>query len=151
MHGGLFRDENVTLDDIKVIDRNRQPPESGLMCDLLWSDPQMLRGRAPSKRGVGCQFGPDVTEKFCDQNQLDYIIRSHEVKDEGYELTHNNKCVTVFSAPNYCDTMHNRGAYINIKGSYSKTMTPKFFSFKEVPHPNVRPMAYANSLLSMLA
>ena len=31
------------------------------------------------------------------------VIRSHEVKDEGYEVDHNEKLVTVFSAPNYCD------------------------------------------------
>lgn len=45
------------------------------MCDLLWSDPQPQNGRAPSKRGVGCQFGPDVTNKFCDENGLDYVVR----------------------------------------------------------------------------
>ena len=41
---------------------------------------QQLYGRSPSKRGVGCQFGPDVTRKFLTNNNLDYIIRSHEVK-----------------------------------------------------------------------
>lgn len=47
----------------------------GIMCDLLWSDPQELNGRSPSKRGVGCQFGPDITEKFCKTNNIDYIVR----------------------------------------------------------------------------
>ena len=32
---------------------------------------------------------------------VEYIIRSHEVKDNGYEVDHNGKCITVFSAPNY--------------------------------------------------
>ena len=40
MHGGLFKQEGVTLDDVRALDRNRQPPDQGLMCDLLWSDPQ---------------------------------------------------------------------------------------------------------------
>lgn len=71
------------------------------MCELLWSDPQPMLGRAPSKRGVGCQFGPDVTITFLQRNGLDYIIRSHEVKNDGYEVAHDGKCITVFSAPNY--------------------------------------------------
>ena len=71
------------------------------MCDLLWSDPQPQCGRSPSKRGVGIHFGPDVTKKFLQANQLDYVIRSHEVKEEGYEVMHDGKCITVFSAPNY--------------------------------------------------
>nr|CAD7427858.1 unnamed protein product [Timema monikensis] len=79
MHGGLFSRDDVTLDEIRKIDRNRQPPEDGVMCELLWSDPQEQPGRAPSKRGVGVQFGPDVTEKFVELNKLDYIIRSHEI------------------------------------------------------------------------
>ena len=32
---------------------------------------------------------------------IDAIIRSHEVKANGYEVEHNSKCITVFSAPNY--------------------------------------------------
>lgn len=74
---------------------------TGLMCDLLWSDPQPNDGRAPSKRGVGVQFGPDITKNFLKLNNLDYIIRSHEVKNDGYEEAHDGKCITVFSAPNY--------------------------------------------------
>lgn len=58
MHGGLFGRDDVTLDDIRAIDRFRQPPDEGLMCDLLWSDPMAQLGRATSKRGVGVQFGP---------------------------------------------------------------------------------------------
>lgn len=74
---------------------------AGVMCELLWSDPQPQRGRAPSKRGVGVQFGPDVTENFLAMNNLDYVVRSHEVKNDGYEVAHGGKCITVFSAPNY--------------------------------------------------
>lgn len=147
MHGGLFSKDDVLLKDIKEIDRNKQPPEDGLMCELLWSDPQPQRGRAPSKRGVGVQFGPDVTENFLRLNNLDYIIRSHEVKNEGYEVAHGGKCITVFSAPNYCDAMGNKGAFITLNG---KDMKPVYTSYDAVPHPNVKPMAYASSIMNML-
>nr|CAG4646933.1 EOG090X03S1 [Megafenestra aurita]SVE92305.1 EOG090X03S1 [Megafenestra aurita] len=146
MHGGLFSKDEVTLDDIRVTDRNRQPPEEGIMCELLWSDPQLMRGRSPSKRGVGIQFGPDVTARFLERNHLDYIIRSHEVKSDGYEEAHDGKCITVFSAPNYCDTMGNKGAFITMNG---KDMKPHFTTYDAVPHPDVKPMAYANSMMSL--
>lgn len=75
MHGGLFSNDDVTIDELRKIDRNRQPPEDGPMCDLLWSDPQPQNGRSTSKRGVGTQFGPDVTQRFCSKHNLQYVVR----------------------------------------------------------------------------
>jgi serine/threonine-protein phosphatase 5 len=94
LHGGLFQQDGVKLDEIARIDRFREPPEGGgptgaaLMSDLLWSDPQPFPGRGPSKRGVGQSFGPDVTARFLADNGLEYLIRSHEVKDDGYVVEH---------------------------------------------------------------
>lgn len=34
MHGGLFSKDNVTLDALREIDRNRQPPEEGKLVEL---------------------------------------------------------------------------------------------------------------------
>jgi len=157
LHGGLFSDDNVTLDDIRKLDRHkqRQPGQAGLMMEMLWTDPQAEPGRGPSKRGVGMQFGPDVTKRFCDRNNLEAVIRSHEVRMEGYEEEHNGKCITgrsratdnfivvlptdsvlVFSAPKYCDMTENKGAFINIGPDY----TLKFTKFEAVPHPPIRPM-----------
>lgn len=143
LHGGLFSDDNVTLDDIRKLDRHRQrqPGGAGLMMEMLWTDPQPEPGRGPSKRGVGMQFGPDVTRRFCEKNGLEAIIRSHEVRMDGYEEEHDGKCITVFSAPKYCDMTENRGAYINIGPDYKLN----FKQFDAVPHPNIRPMAYAQS------
>lgn len=145
LHGGLFSDDSVTLDDIRKLDRHkqRQPGQAGLMMEMLWTDPQPQPGRGPSKRGVGMQFGPDVTKRFCEKNGLDAIIRSHEVRMDGYEEEHDGKCITVFSAPKYCDMTENRGAYINIGPDYNL----RFAQFDAVPHPNIKPMAYAHSSL----
>jgi serine/threonine-protein phosphatase 5 len=96
LHGGLFSDDKVTLDDIRKLNRHtqKQPGQSGLMMEMLWTDPQTMPGRGPSKRGVGMQFGPDVTKRFCDNNGLKAIIRSHEVRMEGYEEEHDGRCIT---------------------------------------------------------
>jgi len=96
LHGGLFSDDNVTLDDIRKLDRHkqRQPGQAGLMMEMLWTDPQPEPGRGPSKRGVGMQFGPDVTKRFCEQNGLEAVIRSHEVRMDGYEKEHDGRCIT---------------------------------------------------------
>jgi diadenosine tetraphosphatase ApaH/serine/threonine PP2A family protein phosphatase len=96
LHGGLFSDDKITLDDIRKLNRHnqRQPGQAGLMMEMLWTDPQTEPGRGPSKRGVGMQFGPDVTKRFCENNGLDAIIRSHEVRMEGYEEEHDGKCIT---------------------------------------------------------
>lgn len=96
LHGGLFSDDNVTLDDIRKLNRHnqRQPGQAGLMMEMLWTDPQEEEGRGPSKRGVGMQFGPDITRKFCEKNGLEAVIRSHEVRMDGYEVQHDGKCIT---------------------------------------------------------
>ncbi|KAL2651656.1 hypothetical protein R1flu_019784 [Riccia fluitans] len=148
VHGGLFSSDGVKLSDIRSINRFREPPEEGLMSEILWSDPHPGQGRIPSKRGVGVAFGSDVTTRFLQENNLDLVVRSHEVKDEGYEETHDGKLITVFSAPNYCDQMGNKGAFIRFD---APDLKPKFTTFSAVPHPSVRPMQYANNFFSMLA
>ncbi|EFJ45655.1 hypothetical protein VOLCADRAFT_75665 [Volvox carteri f. nagariensis] len=144
LHGGLFSQDGVTLDDIRRTNRFREPPEDGVMCDALWADPSPLPGRTPSKRGVGLSFGADVTRSFLDANGLDLLVRSHEVKEEGYEVEHDGRLITVFSAPNYCDQMGNKGAFVRFNGN---DMVPHFTTFSAVPHPDVKPMAYANAFL----
>ena len=144
-HGGLPVNEGVSLDDVRKIKRGCEPPESGLMSDLMWSDPQPFPGKSPSKRGVGFAFGPDITAKFLDYNNLSLLVRSHEVKEEGYLVEHGGKTITVFSAPNYCDTMGNKGAFIH----FDESLEPKFTQYTSVPHPDVKPMAYSAGMGSM--
>eukprot|EP01138_Halocafeteria_seosinensis_P015381 gb/GECG01015698.1/.p1 GENE.gb/GECG01015698.1/~~gb/GECG01015698.1/.p1 ORF type:complete len:526 (+),score=77.20 gb/GECG01015698.1/:1-1578(+) len=139
VHGGLMSKDGTTLDEIRNIRRFMEPPETGLMSDLMWSDPQPFAGRGPSKRGVGLSFGPDITKKFLEDNNLELLIRSHEVKDEGYLVEHDGKCITIFSAPNYCDQMGNKGAFITMKADCK----PEFTTFEAVSHPPVKPMQYA--------
>jgi len=146
-HGGLFSKDGITLKDIKAVDRFREPPEEGIMCELLWSDPHQMNGRHPSKRGVGIGFGPDVAHKFLNDNGLNYLVRSHEMKQNGYEEEAQGRVITIFSAPNYCDQMGNKGAFIRFNG---KEMKPKFTQFDAVEHPKIPVMAYARNMMNFM-
>jgi len=147
VHGGLFSKDGVKLDDIRKINRFMEPPDEGLMTEILWSDPHPEKGRHPSKRGVGVQFGPDVAHKFLDDNKLELLVRSHEMKPGGYEVEAGGRVITIFSAPNYCDQMGNKGAFIRFNGD---DMKPKFTQFPAVEHPKVPVMAYAKNYMSWM-
>ena len=133
IHGGLFSEEGVTIDELKKIDRFIDIPSEGLMNEILWSDPKNESGWRPSDRGAGIYFGQDVTEKFLKDNNLELLVRSHEVKMEGYEIQHGGKTITIFSAPNYCDTRGNKGAIIKVLGG---EMKPNFIQYDASPHPD---------------
>ena len=140
VHGGLFSKDGVTLDDIRKINRFREVPVSGIMCELLWSDPSTINGRRPSNRGIAITFGPDVVKEFLKTNKLQKIIRSHECKSEGYEIIGN--VITVFSAPNYCDSMGNKGAIIQLKGNNIRIK-----QFTHAWHPKAESFAILNNLI----
>ncbi|TDL26240.1 protein phosphatase 5 [Rickenella mellea] len=147
VHGGLFSKDDVTLDDIRKIPRiGRQPGQEGLMCELLWTDPQEMPGRGPSKRGVGIAFGPDVTRKWCVANKVTGIFRSHEVRQDGYAVEHEGLCTTVFSAPNYVDQAGNKGAFVRVDAAGHCD----YRQFEATPHPPLKPMAYASGGLASM-
>ena len=147
LHGGLFSKDGVKLEDIAKIDRFREPPDEGIFCEALWSDPCDEDGRRPSKRGVGLQFGPDISAKFLEENNLKLLVRSHEVKDDGYGYQKGGKVLTIFSAPNYCDQMGNKGAFIRFNG---KDLEPIITTFAAVEHPKIPVMAYSSGMGGML-
>lgn len=52
----------------------------GLLCDLLWSDPDKdVQGWGENDRGVSFTFGADVVSKFLNRHDLDLICRAHQV------------------------------------------------------------------------
>jgi len=114
LHAGLSPDLN-TPEQIKSIARPTEVPDTGLLCDLLWSDPEAdISGWAENDRGVSYTFGADVVSKFLQKHDYDLIVRAHQVVEDGYEFFADRQLVTLFSAPNYCGEFDNAGAVMSV-------------------------------------
>ncbi len=110
MHGGLSPDL-TSLDKIRKIVRPTEVPDKGLLCDLLWSDPDRnVQGWGGNERGVSVTFNEKTVEDIVDKLDIDLVCRAHQVVENGYEFFADKKLVTVFSAPNYCNQFDNAGA-----------------------------------------
>jgi len=114
MHGGLSP-ELKKLDQIHDLQRPTDVPDAGLVCDLLWADPDReIIGWAENDRGVSFIFGPDVVAKFLRTHEMDIVVRAHQVVEDGYEFFAKRQLVTIFSAPNYCGEFDNFGAVMSV-------------------------------------
>ena len=114
IHAGLSPDLQ-SMDQIRNIPRPTDVPDSGLLCDLMWSDPEAdIAGWAENDRGVSYTFGADVVGKFLTKHDFDLIVRAHQVVEDGYEFFGDRTLVTVFSAPNYCGEFDNCGAMMSV-------------------------------------
>ncbi|OON23158.1 Ser/Thr phosphatase family protein, partial [Opisthorchis viverrini] len=143
VHGGLSP-EIHSLDDIRRIDRYKEPPPSGPMCDLLWSDPLEEFGNETSPdhfshnsvRGCSFFFSYAACCDFLQANNLLSIIRAHEAQDAGYRMYRKNQAtdfpslITIFSAPNYLDVYENKAAILKYENN-----TMNIRQFKCSPHP----------------
>lgn len=80
MHGGLSP-ELKSLDQIKRLSRPADVPDTGLLCDLLWADPEKeIQGWGENDRGVSYTFGADSVTEFLQKHDLDLICRAHQVR-----------------------------------------------------------------------
>lgn len=145
VHGGISPLLQF-LSDINAVNRKMEPPRSGLLCDLLWSDPVNTNdGKLPEayknneSRGCSFYFGATATKKILKNNDLVSIIRAHEVQKDGYKMQFWNgndfpSVITIFSAPNYCDCYKNKGAIIKFNQG-----TLNIQQYNNLPHPYVLP------------
>jgi serine/threonine-protein phosphatase PP1 catalytic subunit len=100
MHGGLSPDLQ-SMEQIRRVMRPTDVPDTGehwtllmhclglichvcfflgLLCDLLWSDPDKdITGWSENDRGVSFTFGPDVVSRFLQKHDMDLICRAHQV------------------------------------------------------------------------
>jgi serine/threonine-protein phosphatase PP1 catalytic subunit len=115
MHGGISP-ELYDLQQINRLPRPSDVPDFGLMCDLLWADPEpdMGNGWAQSDRGVSFVFSYKTIKDFNQQFDISLIVRGHQVVEDGYEFHADRSLVTIFSAPNYCGEFDNAGGVMVI-------------------------------------
>ena len=131
VHGGISPKAPL-LDDLRVIDRFQEVPHEGAMCDIMWSDPEDIKGWNMSPRGAGYYFGGNVVEEFLRKNNLNYIIRAHQLIMEGYKSHFNDKLITVWSAPNYCYRCGNIASILELDENLQKI----FKVFESAPIEN---------------
>lgn len=143
VHGGLSP-EAQTVDDIRNLNRFREPPTHGLMCDLLWSDPLEDFGQEKNNeffshnhiRGCSFFFTYNAACAFLERNNLLSIIRAHEAQDAGYRMYRKTKAtgfpsvITIFSAPNYLDVYNNKAAVLKYENNIMNIR-----QFNCCPHP----------------
>ena len=101
-----------------------------VVCLRLSTDPgEATRGAFFYMRA---RFGPDVTESFLARNNLSLLVRSHQTTMEGFDPFHNGRGYTVFSAPNYCGDVGNKGAVMRLDDPEGKHVT--IVQFHEATH-----------------
>lgn len=118
VHGGLTQYGDFTIDELRSIKRRDLLPhplvqsrEEFILEQLLWSDPgRGGSGFIANRRGAGILFSGELTASFLKRNNLQLILRSHQMVDTGYSRCHGGQLVTIFSASNYCGTNDNLGA-----------------------------------------
>ena len=116
MHGGLSYDLK-DINQLKKIVRPTEIPNSGLLCDLVWSDPDdslFLDFSKNQERGISICFSKTVVEEFTKNNDIDLICRAHQVVEEGFQFFANMKLITVFTAPNYMGEFDNKGGILKV-------------------------------------
>ncbi|KAM7534411.1 hypothetical protein Aperf_G00000112067 [Anoplocephala perfoliata] len=143
VHGGLSP-EIHTLNDIKKMDRFREPPTHGPLCDILWSDPTEDFGQERnnshfsqnSVRGCSFFYSYAAVCAFLQANNLLCLIRAHEAQDAGYRMYRKNQqtgfpaLITIFSAPNYLDVYNNKAAILKYENNVMNIR-----QFNCSPHP----------------
>ena len=96
-HGGLSPNLQ-SMEQIWQIMWPTDVPDQGLLCDLLWSDPDKdVLGWGENDRGVSFTFGAEVVAKFLHKHDLDLICRAHQVLILNFTCTLKSMCVSTDS------------------------------------------------------
>ena len=115
IHGGIGE---WTLNELRRVERPLKSLWSDATGDVIspialeavWNDPSgsdadmasgVHRNDRDMRAGDVKEFTKAVTQRFCEREGLELIVRSHQYVPEGVRFAHSGHVVTVFSARNY--------------------------------------------------
>ncbi len=133
VHGGLSPELN-DFDQLRRLGRPLSVPPRGLVCDLLWSDPnRFVHNWSKNSRGLSYTYGTGSVREFLQNHDLDLIVRSHQVVRDGFQFFSGKGLVTLWSAPNYGGHLQNNGAIMVV----NKKMVCGFKVIQALPDPQM--------------
>eukprot|EP00049_Salpingoeca_infusionum_P024224 m.15320 g.15320 ORF g.15320 m.15320 type:complete len:443 (+) comp6553_c0_seq2:119-1447(+) len=160
-HGGIGP-KSCSMAEINIVNRFEEIPkkigEYDTLSDITWSDPvdeddpaqkeKLMSGGRVCKftfntgRGAGAYFGKLAVEEFCKDNDVEMVVRSHELAHAGFHPYYGARVLTCWGAPNYCYRAGNLAGIVSIGDALFKrqdvaTENPKYI-FVEGMGSNVR-------------
>merc|ERR1711937_1065727 len=110
MYGGLSPEIN-TLDKLRRIERPTDVPDTGIIFDLLWADPDegIVGWQEGDRYDMAYSFGRDRVRAFLSKFGLSLVCRAKQIVEGGYDFFGDRCLVTIFSAPNYRCEFENAG------------------------------------------
>ena len=130
VHGGLSPDLE-TIEEINEIDRFVSIEKNDNIFGLLSNSPveysywkylyyyNIINGWMQAPKGRDKYFLEEVTERFEKKNEIELIICGGCYMEDGFRFFHNNKLISLFSAPNFLGN-ENKGAIIEIDENMEK-------------------------------
>lgn len=112
VHGGLSP-ELKRIEDILDISRPTDIPETGLLNDLVKSNPDKDISEY-SKDEEGTLFGEKIVSDFIKTNDIDLIVRGNQAVENGYEFFADRQLITIFSAPNFLGNFANSSGILHL-------------------------------------
>ncbi|MHA1648250.1 MAG: metallophosphoesterase family protein [Promethearchaeota archaeon] len=140
VHGGIPVDlkntsDPVSLEDLESKIKIKVPSYEQFddyMSALLWSDPKENVIDYEIHEDTGRNyFGESIFQKFMETNNLDLMVRAHEVLEQGYKFFFNKKLISLFSSSYYKNRKIGNAVIMRLKEKNGSFDSPEFISINE--------------------
>lgn len=121
LSGGLDRTIQK-LNQINEFNRFVEVPCTDSWSSLVWSIPKegISQFQQIGNDKYGWYFGEPQVEKFLKDNGLSMIVRSKQLCMNGHTSLFTGRCITVWSAPNFCGWIQNAASVVQMTAQTSQ-------------------------------